>query len=174
MKSWKNCSLSLIPQGHKRVKQQGSKTTSEQTPKASIGQIPSSSAITTMMVTLNVELKLLGDKKVERNFLVPLAMSFQSLNKILQIGFGWTGAHPHQFTYNKGKEIIDEDLREFAWKERLEHEQRKALYNEYGAMLSDYIPPAKRFDYAYDFGDRWQHVIRVGKTKIVDGGPYAE
>lgn len=132
------------------------------------------SGLTTVMVSLKVSLKLLGDNKVERSFLVPLAMNFRSLNKILQIGFGWTGAHPHQFTYNKGKEIIDEDLREFAWKERLDHEQRKALYSEHGALLSDYIPPAKRFDYEYDFGDRWMHVIRVGKIQIVNGGPYAE
>ena len=150
------------------------KATTETTHIASIDPMPTSSTITTVMVPLKVTLKLLGDKKVERSFLVPLAMNFRSLNKILLIGFGWTGTHGHQFTYNKGKEIIDEDLREIAWRERLDHEQRKALYDEYGALLSEFIPPAKRFDYEYDFGDRWKHVIKVGKIQIVSGGPYAE
>ncbi|MBI9095340.1 MAG: hypothetical protein JEY71_10700 [Sphaerochaeta sp.] len=67
-------------------------TKSKATP-APITLSPTSSGITTVMVPLDVELKLLGDKKVERSFLVPLAMNFRSLNRILHIGFGWTGAH---------------------------------------------------------------------------------
>ncbi|MBI9095341.1 MAG: hypothetical protein JEY71_10705 [Sphaerochaeta sp.] len=59
-------------------------------------------------------------------------------------------------------------------RQSLGHDQREELYDTCSELLSDYIPAAKRFDYEYDFGDRWKHVIRVGKTKIVEGGPSAE
>ena len=177
MRSYKNCSLSPILADHDRMIQAKSKAKSKATPVATptpITLLPTSSGITTVMVSLDVELKLLGDKKVKRSFLVPLAMNFRSLNRILHIGFGWTGAHPHQFTCNNGKQIIDEGLLAFVCRQSLDHDQREELYDACSALLSDYIPPAKRFDYEYDFGDRWKHVIRVGKTRIVKGGPYAE
>ncbi len=134
--------------------------------------LPLQSKLYTEMVPLDVELLLLGDEKVRRSFLVPLAIDFTTLHTILHIGFGWTDAHMHRFTYNNGKEVIDEQLPEKG-RSHISFDDRRTFSNEHGALLSDFVPPAKRFDYEYDCSDGWKHVIKVGKIKLVEGGPYA-
>jgi len=125
-----------------------------------------------MMVNLTVRLLLCREEKVWRSFLVPLDIDFTTLHTIIQWGFGWEDTHPHEFTYKKEKLIIDEDVHDMA-RACKSFDERIALFYKYGALLSDFIPPAKRIDYEYDFGDNWKHVIKVGKTQLVEGGPYA-
>ncbi|MDY0287944.1 MAG: plasmid pRiA4b ORF-3 family protein [Sphaerochaeta sp.] len=132
-----------------------------------------SAGATTPMVHLDVKLLLLGKGKVTRSFVVPLHIHFLTLHTILQIGFGWTDDHLHKFTYNKERGRIDEDLRERAFS-HMGRQQRKALYEEEGSLLSDYIPAVKRLEYEYDFGDSWMHIITAGKIELIEGEPYAK
>lgn len=124
------------------------------------------------MVHLDVKLLLLGREKVTRSFLVPLHIHFLTLHTILQIGFGWTDEHLYKFSYNKGRGGIDEGLRGRVFS-HMGMQQRKALYEEEGSLLSDYIPALKRLEYEYDFGDSWMHIITVGKIELVEGEPFA-
>jgi hypothetical protein len=48
------------------------------------------------------------------------------------------------------------------------------VHDEDTTMLSDLLPAIRRFTYLYDFGDSWEHIIKVGKIGYVDGGPYVE
>ncbi len=126
----------------------------------------------TPMVHLDVELLLFGKEKVKRSFFVPLHCNFLTLHRILQIGFGWTDEHLHKFTCNRRRTRIDEALQERCYS-YMDREKRKALFNKEGARLSEYIPPVKRIDYEYDFGDGWVHVITVGAIEVIEGEPYA-
>jgi len=48
------------------------------------------------------------------------------------------------------------------------------VLDEDETMLSDFIPSEQSFRYLYDFGDLWEHVIKVGKVTTVRGGPFVE
>lgn len=122
----------------------------------------------TPMVALDVELVLTGKKRVKRSFLVPLHIPFGTLHTILQIGFDWYDSHLHEFSLKQGAVTIGTDL------EHLGVEQDDDMLNEDTTMLSDFIPGVRRIDYLYDFGDSWQHIIKVGKIKNVKGGPFVE
>ena len=122
----------------------------------------------TPMVALDVELVLTGTKRVKRSFLVPLYIPFGTLHIILQIGFGWYDSHLHEFSLKQGAVTIGTEL------EHLGVEQEDDMLDEDTTMLSDFIPNEKRIEYLYDFGDSWQHIIKVGKIKNVKGGPFVE
>lgn len=122
----------------------------------------------TPMVALDVELVLTGKKRVKRSFLVPLYIPFGTLHIILQIGFGWYDSHLHEFSLKQGAVTIGTEL------EHLGVEQDDDMLDEDTTMLSDFIPNEKRIEYLYDFGDSWQHIIKVGKIKNVKGGPFVE
>ncbi len=122
--------------------------------------------IVTQMVELDVELHLLGDKKVGRSFLVPLHVPFSTLHVVLQIGFGWYDSHLHEFSLKKGRVRIGSDL------EDLGIGDMKGVLDEDSVMLSDYIPLVKSIEYLYDFGDSWEHTIKVGKIKNFVGEPF--
>lgn len=126
----------------------------------------------TPMVHLDVELLLIGTEKVRRSFFVPLHSNFLTLHEIIQVGFGWTDEHLHAFSCNKGRVRIDAGLLEMGYG-NLGKKQKRELFNEEGALLSDYIPATKRLDYEYDFCDGWKHIITVGAIELVEGEPYA-
>ncbi|NBK21552.1 MAG: hypothetical protein EOM68_05965, partial [Spirochaetia bacterium] len=121
----------------------------------------------TPMVALNVKLILSKDKPVTRSFLVPLFLSFAALHAILQIGFGWYDSHLHRFSLKKKSVTIGMKMGYMG----IEDDD---VLDEEETMLSDFIPEERTFRYLYDFGDCWEHVIKVGKVHNVEGGPYVE
>ncbi|MDY0287945.1 MAG: plasmid pRiA4b ORF-3 family protein [Sphaerochaeta sp.] len=120
------------------------------------------------MVALSVELKLFGDKKVRRRFLVPLHISFATLHTILQIGFGWYTCHLHEFRSSDRTLCVGpkSDFMGF-------DDDDEFTKDEEEVKLSDFIPRLKRMQYRYDLGDSWDHVIKVGKITPAEGVPYA-
>ncbi len=122
----------------------------------------------TPMVALDVKLVLSAGKQVKRSFLVPLYLSFASLHTILQIGFGWFDSHLHQFSFKKERVTIGmkQDM-------GIEYDDDDML-DENETMLSDFIPEERTFRYLYDFGDGWEHIIKVGKIHNFEGGPFVE
>ena len=89
-----------------------------------------------------------------RRIQVPGNITLRKLHDVLQIVMGWTDSHLHQFTI-EGKRYGDAQNDE--WGElRLQPEQRY--------RLSQVVPSAgARFQYEYDFGDSWEHTLRVEK-----------
>ncbi len=122
------------------------------------------------ILTLHVRLRLMGGKKVTCSFLVPIDMNFSALNDVLQVGFGWTDTHLHEFVfrdygfsvgtmgdnpYSRGPELL----------------YIPGMHNEDTSALSDLLHTVRSFTYLYDFGDAWEHSITVGEVGYVDGPP---
>ena len=97
-----------------------------------------------------LKVTLMGAKPpIWRRLLVPSDITMLGLHDVVQIAMGWTDSHLHQF------KVVDL-TRGFG---RLgpigEGRERKA-------RLAEIAPqPGDRLRYLYDFGDSWEHDIRV-------------
>ena len=102
-----------------------------------------------------LDLNLLGTKPpIKRRFEVPGDMSLGDVHDVLQIIMGWENGHMHQFTARDGTRYgmlpggdssLDEDFAD-----------------ESGVKLNAVV--AKKGDrllYEYDFGDGWEHELKV-------------
>ena len=93
---------------------------------------------------------------VWRRFTVPETVTLPKLHQILQIALGWTNSHLHQFII-AGVSYSNTDPEDAA---ELDHrDERRVTLNR--ALGID----ARCFDYVYDFGDDWHHVITVEETR---------
>ena len=104
-----------------------------------------------------IKVTLKGSKPpIWRRLLVPSDVTLGHLHHIIQVAMGWFNAHLHQFivggdTYYG---VADPDYDD--WIEMLD---------ERAFTLKDVAPGEKsRFDYEYDFGDSWEHVVLVEKV----------
>jgi len=86
-----------------------------------------------------------------RRILVPLDIRLPRLHRILQIAMGWTDSHLHAFTIH-GEQfgVPDEDFPD-------------TVRNERNVRLDKLVGVGGTFVYEYDFGDGWEHVIKVEK-----------
>lgn len=89
---------------------------------------------------------------VWRRLLVPETIALPKLDRVLQTAVGWTNSHLHEFII-RGVRYSDPDP-DFA--DELEHVDEKGVVL-YQALGLD----ARCFDYVYDFGDDWHHVVLV-------------
>lgn len=127
--------------------------------------------IITPMIALDVELQLLGKKKVKRSFFLPIEINFAALHDILQIGFGWSDSHLHEFDFSQHGFVIGPLESQLG--EELGPHDIPGFHDEDTTALTDMLPSVRRFSYIYDFGDNWEHVIKVGKVDFIEGEPYA-
>jgi hypothetical protein len=94
--------------------------------------------------------------KVWRRFLVPITIELPLLHVVLLWGTGWEGGHLHEFVFpaaNYGPSEPGGDLPE-------------GVRNEERVTLKAALGSHKSFLYVYDYGDNWQHKVKV--EKIVD------
>ncbi len=92
-----------------------------------------------------------------RRFEVPATLTLDRLHDVIQIVMGWQDYHLHRFRIGDRcfTEYFGDDL------ERMEHEE-----DELGVRLIDVIPEeGGKFEYRYDFGDCWDHEIKVEEIK---------
>jgi len=102
-----------------------------------------------------LKIVLLGSKpSIWRRILVPGQVKLSRLHDILQIVMGWTNSHLHQFHAESGIYCLNvED--NFGDLEK--HDERRF-------SVADVVPREKTwFIYEYDFGDGWEHEVRVEK-----------
>ena len=111
------------------------------------------SAATPPIYQLHIELRDLKPA-IWRRVLVPQSVTLAKLHQVIQIAMGWTNSHLHEFTIGRiryggpSRESIEPDL----------------VVNEKRATLQASLPPStKSFSYSYDFGDGWEHTLRVEK-----------
>jgi len=126
----------------------------------------------TLMIALDVKLKLLGGRKVTRSFLVPIFMNFASLHNVLQVGLEWSDTHLHEFVFYTQRcsvGTMDDGL----YSKKSDLFGPGSLYDEDTTTLSELLVNTRRFSYFYDFGDAWEHIITVGGIEYVDGPPHA-
>jgi hypothetical protein len=99
---------------------------------------------------LRVELKYLRPA-IWRRLVVPGSIKLSTLHAVLQTAMGWEGGHLHEF-------IIGESHYGMAdpggW-------DPMPVQREDRAMLASALGALKTFTYLYDFGDGWEHKIKV-------------
>jgi hypothetical protein len=106
---------------------------------------------------LHIELKYLKPA-VWRRVLVPASIKLPKLHVVLLWAMGWDGGHLHEFVFgdtNYG--VPDAD---FPSDPPMLNEARVSLAKALGAL--------KSFTYIYDFGDNWQHRVKVEKVLSAD------
>ena len=87
-----------------------------------------------------------------RSVLVPSSIELSKLHVVLLHTMGWMGGHLHEFIIgDRNFGMPDQDYPEIG----LERGDRVTL----GAALG----PLKTFRYLYDFGDGWEHRVKVEK-----------
>ena len=84
------------------------------------------------------------------------------LHEVIQIAMGWTDSHLHEFEiggerYGNPQVVEDEDFGD-------------RLLDEKRVRLDKVAAPKSRFVYRYDFGDNWEHEIKVEKAVPIQDG----
>ncbi|MDO5539328.1 MAG: plasmid pRiA4b ORF-3 family protein [Eubacteriales bacterium] len=92
---------------------------------------------------------------VWRRVIVPEMVTFLELHEIIQIIFGWTGCHLHDFRI-PSKSICIDDEKE-GWD--------ACHYSENETLIERFLLNNKWVRYTYDFGDEWRHRVIYEKTE---------
>lgn len=103
-----------------------------------------------MLYRLHIEL-LDIEPPIWREVIVPASIKLPALHDLLQIAMGWEDTHLHEFAF--GSVRYGSDAR-----------------SEHGVALVDALGAKRSFEYIYDFGDGWQHAIKVTKVDKPDPG----
>lgn len=88
------------------------------------------------------------EPKVERVIDVPVAITLDDLHMVLQVALGWTDSHLHQFRTETTTYAVP-------------FEQWDDAETEVDARSVPLSALPRRFLYAYDFGDGWEHDVEV-------------
>lgn len=104
------------------------------------------------LLLLHIELKWI-EPAIWRRVVVPETITLGRLHSVIQIAMGWEGGHLHEFEIaGENYGIPDPD----GWGPPVNPEARKTLIRA--------LQGKKTFHYLYDFGDSWDHRIKVKKT----------
>jgi len=94
-----------------------------------------------------------------RRIQVPSDITLAKLHRILQVVMGWSDSHLHQFTV--GETHFGEPHPDYFFE----------MHNEKRYKLNQIVPgEGFKFDYEYDFGDSWGHVLLVEKILPAEPG----
>lgn len=97
-----------------------------------------------------LKLELLDvEPKIWRRVLVPGNLTLAQLHEVIQTAMGWTNSHLHEFIVG-AHSYSDPDF---------EIEEAKSEYRYRLARLAPRV--SNTIAYEYDFGDGWEHQIRV-------------
>jgi hypothetical protein len=108
--------------------------------------------------TLRVSIKE-STPLIWRELSVPADYTLEDLHRVIQIAFGWEDDHMHSFTVN----AVDYSM----VGEEFDAGEDPVFEDE--VCLSDLnLHSRQKFTYLYDFGDCWEHEVRV--SKIVQAG----
>jgi hypothetical protein len=94
-----------------------------------------------------------------RRVLVPGSVTFERLHRIIQFVMGWEDCHMHEFTVGKTRYGVPD--KQFPDMAPVASEKRATL----AAALASSV---KSFSYLYDFGDGWEHALKVEKILVAD------
>lgn len=104
------------------------------------------------LLLLHIELQW-SEPAIWRRVVVPATITLGKLHGVIQIAMGWHDEHLHEFVIaGEHYGIPDTD----GWGPPVASETRKTLIKALNGK--------KTFRYLYDFGDSWDHQIKVVKT----------
>jgi len=114
--------------------------------------LPKTSTVASLKITLR------GTKPpIWRRLIMPDTMTLADLHKAIQAAMGWHDTHLHLF---------DIDGRQYGDPRTVDDVADERRLTLHGLMKSGGL----RFAYIYDFGDSWEHVIAIEKTRpAIDG-----
>lgn len=119
-------------------------------------------ALTAVQAQLKIELR---DVKplVWRRILVPETVTLAKLHLILQRAMGWTNSHLHEYEIARQRYGVPDDDDDWPG--------ARPLHDERRVRLKPFIETGvRRFTYQYDFGDNWEHVIKVEDLVLPKAG----
>jgi hypothetical protein len=91
--------------------------------------------------------------EVWRRVLVPGSIRLSVLHGVVLRSMGWQGGHLHEFTIAGEQYGTPEP----------EFGDDRDIKNGDRITLADAVGPLKSFTYVYDFGDNWEHLLKVEK-----------
>ena len=102
--------------------------------------------------------------KIWRRVDVPLSYTLLSLHEVIQAAFDWNGGHLYEF-------IIDrEHFSDPALQDVVEPSFGPLPRDAGKLRLRSVVDlEIKRFDYFYDFGDDWHHILTI--LRVIDANP---
>ena len=116
---------------------------------------PAPRRATTPVAALELEVSLREvEPRVWRRIVVPESISLRHLHEVLQVAMGWENAHLYLFAIGDADYGDVEDMDELG---------------DVATKLADLVAPGVTFRYDYDFGDGWEHDVRVLRTTTADG-----
>ncbi len=115
--------------------------------------------LTALQYQLRIELKQV-EPLVWRRVLVPENVTLAKLNGILQWAMGWHGGHLHEYEIKRRSYGIPDD----------EWPSTEPVIDERRVRLKTLVEAgARSFTYLYDFGDHWEHSIKVEDLVMPEG-----
>ena len=110
-------------------------------------------------IQLKLSLRGVSKPTVWRRLLVPADIRLDRLHDVIQTSMGWTDTHLHAFsTYAGDYGVPDPEL---------------GFRNERNARLGQFLKQkGDRIQYAYDFGDGWEHDVVLEKRLDPDPGAH--
>lgn len=98
--------------------------------------------------------------KARRTLIVPAGITFYTLHRCLQEAYRWDDCHLHEFVLEpkKGRKYEQHILDQHT---DTSHFPNPRDVQDRDALLKDYLSEGDRFVYTYDFGDNWDHMVRV-------------
>lgn len=115
------------------------------------------------LVQLRVDLRY-ARPPIWRRIVVPGDIKLSRLHDVLQAAMGWTNSHLHAFRH-EAHEYSTPDPECEAFTSGLVRDERKFSLSALAAKVGD------SFEYAYDFGDNWQHDVIVEKVTPARAAP---
>jgi Plasmid pRiA4b ORF-3-like protein len=88
---------------------------------------------------------------VSRRVTVPEDITLPALHRVLQACMGWTNSHLHEFVIG-GVRYAEPDPEAFAELQQIDERR---------VPLNKALSQSRAFDYVYDFGDDWHHIVIV-------------
>jgi hypothetical protein len=101
--------------------------------------------------------------QIWRSVLVPGSVSLAQLHEIMQIVMGWTDSHLHEFVIGKTRYGTPDP--DWPSSEPVMAEERVTLAEAVSSTEG-------KFAYRYDFGDGWEHELRIENTLPLDPGTH--
>ena len=102
--------------------------------------------------------------RVWRRLRVPESITLDHLHLLIQAAMGWSDTHLHEFFIHE---------RRYGSRAVLGGGSGGRLYEEHGKPLCHALGATRSFDYLYDFGDQWQHLVVVEGIELVVEGEQA-
>lgn len=108
-------------------------------------------------VELEISLRYI-QPRIWRRFVVPMGIKLHKLHAVIQMVMGWTDSHLHCFRADD-YEYTQPDPDDPGWAETMSD---TIIRDERRHTLGDLVnTKGDKFTYTYDFGDDWDHEIKV-------------